>query len=63
MLKIYEYSLFKKYAEQAKINNPSKVEEIDDIFNLALSEIEIGESEYNECMLAINDINDQISED
>lgn len=53
----------KKYAEQAKINNPNKVEEIDDIFNLALSEIEIGESEYNECMLAINDINDQISED
>jgi hypothetical protein len=51
----------KKYAEDASSKHPQHDDEIRDLFFLAASEVESGESETNECELAYSDINTLIN--
>jgi len=52
----------KKYCLEKIDQYPNLANEIRDIYGLALSEIESGESEDNECELAWSDIKDLINE-
>lgn len=52
----------KKYCLEKIDQYPNLADEIRDIYSLALSEIEDGESEDNECELAWSDIEDLINE-
>lgn len=52
----------KKYCLEKIDQHPKLAEEIRDIYSLALSEIESGESENHECELAWSEIEDLINE-
>jgi len=52
----------KSYAEEMSANYPQHDEEIRDLYFLAVTEVEDGESEWNECELAWADINSLIED-
>tara|TARA_Y100000389_G_scaffold25738_1_gene22251 strand:- start:1610 stop:1801 length:192 start_codon:yes stop_codon:yes gene_type:complete len=55
-------SELKTFAEQMSEANPKHDDQIRDFYFLAVSEVESGESETNECELAYSDINQLINE-
>lgn len=52
----------KKYAEGVSKQYPQLDEEVRDLYFLAVTEVEDGESEANECELAIGSIDELIAE-
>jgi hypothetical protein len=52
----------KQYAEGISRSHPRIDDEVRDLYFLAASEVESGESENNECELAIRDIKQLIAE-
>ena len=51
----------KAYAENMSLKYPEHDEQIRDLYFLAVTEVEDGESETHECELAISDIEDLIN--
>ena len=51
----------KKYAEGVSKQYPQLDDEVRDLYFLAVTEVEDGESEANECELAISDIDELIN--
>ena len=51
----------KSYAEEMSVKYPQLNDEIRDLYFLAVTEVEDGESEAHECELAISDIDELIN--
>ena len=51
-----------EYVNEVMMRHPSLKEEVVDLFQLAISEISDGDSEWNECQLATGSIMDLIEE-
>lgn len=51
----------KKYAENMSVKYPEHDEQIRDLYFLAVTEVEDGESETHECELAISDIDELVN--
>ena len=51
----------KAYAENMSVKYPEHDEQIRDLYFLAVTEVEDGESEAHECELAISDIDELIN--